>query len=200
MKKILGLTIAAFLIMAVVGGGTWAYFQDPETSTGNILSAGTLDLKTNNADGVNGTMLLQNMKAGDITGDKTWTLKNAGSINATTLDLVVSYVESDGTNGNMSDVDLSTNMSAIDFAKMLQVTKLMYGAVDLLTVNVVNGNGNGYKDIDDVKNTTLTGLAGLDANSSKDFVINVTLYDPASMDNAPQNDGVNITFLFTLTQ
>ena len=44
MKKILGLTVAALLVMGLVGGGTWAYFSDVETSTGNILTAGTLDL------------------------------------------------------------------------------------------------------------------------------------------------------------
>ena len=31
MKKILGLTVAAILVMALVGGGTWAYFRDVET-------------------------------------------------------------------------------------------------------------------------------------------------------------------------
>jgi predicted ribosomally synthesized peptide with SipW-like signal peptide len=29
MKKILGLSVAAMMIMALVGGGTWAYFSDP---------------------------------------------------------------------------------------------------------------------------------------------------------------------------
>ena len=43
MKKILGLTIAALLVMALVGGGTWAYFSDVETGTGSI-TAGTLDI------------------------------------------------------------------------------------------------------------------------------------------------------------
>ena len=47
MKKILGLTIAALLVMALVGGGSWAYFSDVEVSTGNVLSAGTLDLTVN---------------------------------------------------------------------------------------------------------------------------------------------------------
>ena len=35
MKKILGLAVAALLVMGLVGGGTWAYFSDTETSTGN---------------------------------------------------------------------------------------------------------------------------------------------------------------------
>jgi len=51
MKKILGLTIVALLVMRLVGGGTWAYFSDVEASTGNVFTAGTLDLKTDDADG-----------------------------------------------------------------------------------------------------------------------------------------------------
>ncbi|MCH8864806.1 MAG: hypothetical protein IIB13_05540, partial [Chloroflexi bacterium] len=43
MKKILGLTVAALLVMGLVGGGTWAYFSDTETGTGSI-TAGTLDI------------------------------------------------------------------------------------------------------------------------------------------------------------
>ena len=45
MKKILGLTVAALLVMGLVGGGTWAYFTDTETSTGNTFAVGTLDLE-----------------------------------------------------------------------------------------------------------------------------------------------------------
>jgi predicted ribosomally synthesized peptide with SipW-like signal peptide len=50
MKKILGLTVAALLVMTLVGGGTWAYFSDVETSTGNVLTAGTLDLDIGGGD------------------------------------------------------------------------------------------------------------------------------------------------------
>ncbi len=46
MKKILGLTIAALLVMALVGGGTWAYFSDTETTSDSILTAGIMDLGT----------------------------------------------------------------------------------------------------------------------------------------------------------
>jgi predicted ribosomally synthesized peptide with SipW-like signal peptide len=44
MKKIIGLTIAAILIIGLVGVGTWAYFGDTEVSSGS-LAAGTLDLQ-----------------------------------------------------------------------------------------------------------------------------------------------------------
>ena len=33
MKKILGLTVAALMVMGLIGGGTWAYFTDPEQIT-----------------------------------------------------------------------------------------------------------------------------------------------------------------------
>ena len=48
MKKILGLSVAALLVIAMVGGATWAFFQDTESSTGNRIMAGTLDLTLGN--------------------------------------------------------------------------------------------------------------------------------------------------------
>jgi len=44
-KKILGLTIAIVLITGLVAVGTFAYFSDTETVTGNSFTAGTIDLR-----------------------------------------------------------------------------------------------------------------------------------------------------------
>ncbi len=44
MKKILGLAIAAIIIIAVAGVGSFAYFSDTEKSADNYVTAGTLDL------------------------------------------------------------------------------------------------------------------------------------------------------------
>ncbi|NLE08228.1 MAG: hypothetical protein GX631_03110, partial [Dehalococcoidales bacterium] len=60
MKKILGLSVAALMVMGLVGGGTWAYFSDTEESTGNIFTAGTLDLCLYNTSNTSST--------GSITG------------------------------------------------------------------------------------------------------------------------------------
>lgn len=49
MKKIIGLSIAIVLIIGLVAGGTWAYFSDTETVTGNSLTAGTIDLEAGGA-------------------------------------------------------------------------------------------------------------------------------------------------------
>ncbi len=101
MKKILGLTIAALLVMALVGGGTWAYFSDPETSTGNTITAGTLNLTsvvsgsfsgdagnyttTAGSDGVNGNVVFGDnvgVEPGE-SGSITWTLTESGSLGGT---------------------------------------------------------------------------------------------------------------------
>jgi len=56
MKKILGLTIVFVLLIGMGCIGTLAYFLDTETSSNNTFAAGTLDLKTDDADGVSQTL------------------------------------------------------------------------------------------------------------------------------------------------
>ena len=95
MKKILGLTVAALMVMGLVGGGTWAYFSDTETSTGNILTAGTLNLTadvvgggtvsgtvTPGDDGANEFITLSTLKPGD-SGTVTFTCTNTGDLPGT---------------------------------------------------------------------------------------------------------------------
>lgn len=80
MKKIL-LSLLTIAIVAVVAvGATHAWFSDTETSTGNTFTAGTLDLKTNDVDGVSHTYTLANMKPGDWDNAGQIVLKNAGTI------------------------------------------------------------------------------------------------------------------------
>jgi len=90
MKKILGLTVAALLVMGLVGGGTWAYFTDVETSTGNTFAAGTLNLQVGAADPLTTTITVADMKPGD-SDFIDWLLKNDGSI-AGSLDITFSNI------------------------------------------------------------------------------------------------------------
>jgi len=104
-KKILILTITTVFIIGMVGTGTWAYFSDVETSTGNTFTAGTLNLTvdvtgggsvsgtvTPGGDGVNEYITLSGVKPGD-SGTITWTCTNTGSIAGTLT--VASTVTSD---------------------------------------------------------------------------------------------------------
>ncbi|MCC4771431.1 hypothetical protein FXV91_15050 [Methanosarcina sp. DH2] len=61
-KKILLSVLIIGLVAAVTGAGTWAQFSDTEKSTGNTLTAGTMNLKlskdgTNYSNGVSGFTL-----------------------------------------------------------------------------------------------------------------------------------------------
>ena len=190
MKRIIGLTIAFMLLIGMTGIGTWAYFSDTETSAGNQLTAGTLDLTTNDANGVSQTLLATNMAPGDTVGPETITLKNTGSVTGATLDLAFTYIESDGSPN-------PTNMTADATAAMMEVTMLNYDISNLLS-SVSDGNSNSYKDIEDLKNADLSSLSGIDASTTRDFEISVQLRTETGNDF--QADGITVTMTFTLNQ
>ena len=54
MRKLLLSMLATFLVIGLVGAGTYAWFQDTETSTENTFTAGTMDLKIRDQDEVFG--------------------------------------------------------------------------------------------------------------------------------------------------
>jgi len=189
-KKGLVLTIASLLFITLAGIGAWAYFLDTESSAENQFSAGTLDLKTNDADGVTQTLFITSMKPGDTVGPETINLNNAGTLDGSTLDIAFSYVESDGS-PNLVD------KSADDTAALMEVTTLIYGGSSLMG-NVNDTNSNGYKDIEDLKNADLSGQSGLNAEATKGFKIAVRLKE--SMGNDFQTDGITVTITFTLNQ
>ena len=189
-KRILGLTIVFMLLIGMAGIGTWAYFSDPETVTVDTFAAGTLDLKTDDIDGVSQTLFAVNMEPGDTIGSEYITLKNTGSVAGATLDLVFSYVESDISPNPV-------NMNSDNTAAMMEVTALKYGLDDLLGSGS-DINGNTYADIEDLKNTDLSGQSSMGASESKDFEIAIKLRDSTGGDF--QADGINVTITFTLNQ
>ncbi|MFC2070211.1 TasA family protein [Chloroflexota bacterium] len=190
MKKVFGLVITLLLLIGMSGIGTWAYFNDVETSTSNVLAAGTLDLKTNDVDGVSQTLLATNMEPGDTIGPETIILKNSGSIAGSGLDLAFTYTENDDTSNPV-------DKSADDTAAMIEVTTLKYDGSSLLA-NVTDNNTNGYRDIQDLKNADLSGQSGISALASKEFEIAIKARTGTSGDY--QADGITVNMTFTLNQ
>jgi len=83
-KKILASIFVIGMLALAMGWGTYSWFSDTETSTGNTFIAGTLNLDgTNMATFTFGT--IDNMAPGDITGTAVITVKNGGSIDAATF-------------------------------------------------------------------------------------------------------------------
>ena len=189
MKKIIGLTIAIVLAVGIIGVGTLAYFIDTESSTGNKLTAGTLDLKPD-AEGISSILSAGNIARENIIGPAEIELRNAGSTNGSTLDIIFEYTEIDA---SPNLVDMSANLTA---AKLM-VNVLNYHDASILG-DVGDLNGNGYKDIQDLTTANLTGRTGIIAGETEDFEIEVQLVSDTGNDF--QADGINLTMKFILHQ
>jgi len=79
-KKLLAGLIIIGLVGFALGWGTYSYFSDTETSSGNTFSAGTLDLKVDGKDDPLGAYFsVSDVKPGD-SGYKDIVLSNAGTL------------------------------------------------------------------------------------------------------------------------
>ena len=114
MKKILGLTVGALLVIAMVGGATWAYFSDSESTVDNTFTAGTLDLTRDTFSGVTDAFLTNvevgNVAPGDSNSDYS-TLANGGTLSGE-LDINLgNVVETAGASGEfIGGTDLADNL------------------------------------------------------------------------------------------
>jgi predicted ribosomally synthesized peptide with SipW-like signal peptide len=190
MKKVFGLALAFLLMMGISAIGTWAFFLDSESSTGNTFAAGTLDLKTNDVDGVSQTLLATNMAPGETIGPETIILKNSGSLDSASVDIEFSYSESDNPKNPV-------DKSADETAALIEVTTLIYSGSSILSA-ITDNNYNGYRDIYDLRTSSLNDLSGIDASDSKDFTIAIKARNIVGGDF--QADGIIITITFTLHQ
>ena len=100
MKKILGLTVAALLVIGLVGGGTWAYFSDTETVSSNTFTAGTLDLDLDGGSvasfSIANTYPSDNRPAADWTLDNNSTIPAAAWLEIVTSSITENDAQSDG--------------------------------------------------------------------------------------------------------
>lgn len=95
--KILKSLIIISLLISLLAIGTMAYLSDTEKSKENIFEVGTLDLKTNDKDGVSEAWTAKNWLPGDKVSGKI-SLRNAGTIDAESLLLSVSVTIEEGEN------------------------------------------------------------------------------------------------------
>ncbi|MGM9954322.1 MAG: TasA family protein [Peribacillus sp.] len=98
MKKKLGMGIgAAALGLSLIGGGTFAFFNDVEASN-NTFAAGTLDLALDPVTIID----VKNIKPGDKM-TRTFKLKNTGSLDISKVLLKTDYTVVDAKGGNTDD-------------------------------------------------------------------------------------------------
>ena len=130
MKKILGLTIAALMVMGLVGVGTWAYFSDTETIGDNQFLAGTLDLGLDTTSGqdpvgsISGTFSASDWAPGD-TSTATVYVNNEGSIPMTSVN--ISFANTGVIDGTPVSVDAGPGGNTDNLLKMIKITDFKYG-------------------------------------------------------------------------
>jgi len=188
MKKILGLTVAAFLVIGLVGGGTWAYFSDTEESTGNVFSAGTLDLGLANSGGSNptgsttATFAASALEPGSTAGSGILYVNNAGNMDMSSVELSFSltgYTENTPTTVD----DYNGTADTDDLSKMIIATIVEW---DGHSVSALEG-----LSIDEIIALGATDLGGLVAGDEIELEIEWT-FDPTAT-NGCQGDSLDLT-------
>jgi predicted ribosomally synthesized peptide with SipW-like signal peptide len=213
-KRLLLSVLAIFLVIGLVGAGTFAWFQDTETSTGNTFTAGTLDLKVADGnegfgDGVSATWNMSNMAPGvAFVGPFSVGLQNSGSVAANHVEISFSHNITD-TPGVESDTN--PNSAPADLARWIQIISMSYNGVTWVspgvTHNLTDLNGNGFLDLEDVtlganaaEGGPLDNLPPPLPNSVGFRAFAMTLRFNAGATNDIQGDILTTTVIFTLNQ
>lgn len=205
-KKLLLLTLALLLIAGMAGAGTFAYFTDTETSTGNTFTAGTMDLR----DPADAVITITNAEPGATYPDPSldpytiYVRMNPAStippnhieIAVRTYDLVDSDVESGGAN------------TAADFTKQIEVQHLWWfddgPNQNLLSMVNDGADGNiGFISLYDVEAYgVFDNLPPLNTSGTGSLEVRLALPTdlPDANDNKYQGDSIKIRFEFAIAQ
>ena len=188
LKKKLGMGVAtAVLGIGLIGGGTFAYFSDTETSK-NTFAAGTLDLSLNPTEIIN----VGKIKPGDKML-RTFSLKNSGTLDIKTVDLITDYTVTDAKDDNDGD----------DFAEHIRVNFLLNA--DKVTTPIWSTTLSELKDASPELVQEKFWLVfwenhGLDAGSSDSFAVEFEFIDNDEDQNQFQGDALNLEWKFNAMQ
>lgn len=184
-RRILGGVLAVGTASAAAGAGTMAAFSDTESSDGNAVSAGTLDLTIDGGDQTVAFLDETDVSPGD-SGSGSVALANAGSVPGT-LEITVADVRSteNGFYGDEESQDGSPDDGELD--EHLEVRALLGGTeiVGWTTADVVS-EGQTF---------TATSVSG---GGSVSFEVEWRL--PSDASNLVQSDGFSFDLTFRLIQ
>jgi spore coat-associated protein N len=187
MKKIIGLTVAALMVMGLVGGGTWAYFSDTETIGENILLGGTLDLGLSLSSGgdptgsLTGTFDTSGFAPGDTIGDIIY-VNNEGSIDMTSVN--ISFAHAGIVNGTPGSVDAGPGGNTDELDRMLTASTATWNGSSI-------GAIAGQSLYDLVNTVGSVDLGALPADT--EVPLNIIWTFSTTATNGCQGDSVNMT-------
>ncbi|MEH7276384.1 TasA family protein, partial [Neobacillus vireti] len=201
LKKKLGLGAAsAALGLSLIGGGTFAYFNDTAT-VNNQFAAGTLNLDVNKDGESSINFDLRNLKPGD-TAKRYFILANDGSLSI--KDVLAEITASDFVDGEgkMSDSNIGAFLSQfkVDFFRVQDPenqpvwndrTNLIAGNVSL--ADLVSKNYTGITSGYVVENRLNLAPTGLPVGDADGIGIQITFVDSGNQ-NIYQGDSVKVKF------
>lgn len=192
-KKLTMGIVTGAMAVSLIGGGTYAYFNDVEVNS-NSFAAGTLDINVAGTNAANAIIDVGNLKPGD-TMLRTFKLNNTGTLDVSKVILTSKYVVSD-VNGNNDGADLGEHIQVQFLSNIDKVSTVIYETTlkDLANTDVVNGD----RDI-------LRWLAGLEsdglkAGNSDNLVVKFKFVDNGQNQNVFQGDSLKLDWTFEAKQ
>lgn len=186
-KKRLGMgALSAALGLALIGGGTYAYFSDSE-QTNNTFAAGTLDLSVEPTEIIN----IDNIKPGD-TFVRDFELQNNGSLDIETVLLDTDYSVDDANSDNTEDFGEHIQVEFLYNADKLNEVVFETTLAELKTMSPDVVSENVFIPI--------LGEDGLPAGTSDDLVVKFNFVDNGEDQNQFQGDSLHLTWTFNATQ
>lgn len=182
--------LVALMVVSIAaagaGAGTMALFSDTETSNNNVVQAGTLDLKVDGGDTNVQLINATNAKPTD-SGQGTWNLTNAGSINGS-LDIDVTAVNNSENEINDPESDVDSSNSSGELGANLEVYVHTNGGTNITS---------GWVTADSLSGATYENIS-VSAGTSKEIVVEWRI--PSTVGNVIQTDSVTVDVQFELNQ
>jgi len=188
--------------MGIVGGGTYAYFSDTESSTNNTLTAGTLDLNINGGDAAVTTFSVSDVAPGDSGSDNS-TLANVGSLEGE-LDISTSAVTNTpgagGTEYEGGSGELGANAELAMYIDVDQSSDWSSGDIGLKSDNTTYDHPTAleYAVIDNYASKSWDATENMTASASDYFIMLWQV--PIGAVNDIQGDSASIDVTFVLEQ
>jgi predicted ribosomally synthesized peptide with SipW-like signal peptide len=194
-------------MLALLIGGLYGYFDDIETSTGNVFTAGTLNLVCaengtefyNNVvvneagDGINDNVTFGFVVPGD-NGTITWTLTNQGTVDG---DLTLVCTDNVFAENGSNEPEQATGIN--DGGGNGDLDQYMTCRLSLDGTFITDGGGSTYVPMSELAAAlnTQNGIT-LDAGVSKVYLLEWNV--DSGVGNVIQSDTANIGITFTLDQ
>jgi len=189
-KKLILVFVGLLVIGSAVVAGTRAYFSQQGEVKSNTFSTGTLALKLNEAEEATAVWNIAAGGPGDQVSGAV-NVRNDGSIKADHIEVTASNTVTEATSGpgTVSTTPLDT---------VLEMTVLTYDGASILD-QVLDANGNGIKDLDDLGAVTLDDLALTDLGVNHPLAMTIR-FNPTLTIGEHQGDSATTILTVMLNQ